>query len=78
MIQLPPENHQVGSTGGTLLLAPLLTLEAFHFLWVKEKFWTVNMEYNITNPKKGLGKRNRLQDTRKIGCKAKGIHPLPM
>ena len=32
MMKLPPENHQVGSTGRTQLL---LTLETFHFLWVK-------------------------------------------
>ena len=49
---MPPENHQVGSTGGTQLVAPLLTSMVFHFLWVKEEFWTVNMVYNTTNPRK--------------------------
>ena len=52
MIQMPPGNHQVDSIGGTQLLEPLLSLEVFHFLWGKEEFWTVNMEYNITNPRK--------------------------
>ena len=68
-----PENHQVGSTARTQLLAPLLTSKVFHFLWVKEEFWIVSMVYNTGGyykPKKGLSKHNRLQSTRKIGCKA--------
>ena len=51
-VQILPENNHARSIGGTRLLAPLLTLTVFHFLWGKEEFWTVNTEYNITNPGK--------------------------
>ena len=37
MMNMPPENYQVGSTGGTQLPAPL---ETFRFLRVKGEFWT--------------------------------------
>ena len=48
---MPLANHHVGSTGGIQLLAPLLTLKVFHFLWVKEEFWTVSMVCNTINPR---------------------------
>ena len=51
MTQMLTANHQLGSIGNTQLLGPLFTLEVFHFLRVREKFWIVSMEYNITNPR---------------------------
>ena len=66
---MPPENHQVGSTGGTQLLVPLLTLMVFLAFSVGERR-ILDCQHGVQyyKPKKGLGKCN--QGTRKIGCKA--------
>ena len=66
---MPPENHQVGSIGGTQLLEPL-EFGGVPFSVGERRILDCQHGVQYYKPKKGLGKRNRLQGTRKIGCKA--------
>ena len=64
MISTPAALH----TGAIPLVPPALSLMVFHFLWGRNEHLTVSMHGDeYFKPKKALGKRVRLQGSRKMG-----------